>query len=340
MSSAKVIAAAAVKDEKKKTICGGCGSELEPDQLGIQCVQGHHFCTECSTHIVDLFFANPQKYIPLRCLQCHIELNPCVFERQLTLKQHDIYDQYMLTFVRTKESPRSDERLDHCPFCSWGSICSKQASHTFYCERPECHVVSCLTCLKACPRVKSDYPTDEELAEIEQHFICAELADDKQIVDDYLELGQKVPCPQCGLAGRKDHGCTHMACPTCAQLWCYFCGKKVEDCDKVRGGTNGIYDHNVDWNCNPNRCPMYLRQIAGVDDRWSNNEEDCLVRFHRIRTLRLLREAFEKLGQNRMDELDRHFSIISSSDFTWNEILHGDLTLIRYTNSNRTRNDS
>ncbi|CAF4019977.1 unnamed protein product [Rotaria sp. Silwood1] len=325
------IIAAAAKNEKNKTNCGSCGNGLEPDEPGIQCVQGHHFCTECSSRIVNLFFANPQKYTPLRCLQCHVELNPCVFERQLTPKQLDLYNQHMLIFVSTKEFLGPDERLDHCPFCSFGSIRSKQASHTFYCERPQCGVVSCLTCRKACPRLKNDYPTDEELAEMERHFICAELADDKQIVDDCLELGQKVPCPQCGLAGRKDHACTHMACPTCAQLWCYFCGKKVED------GTDEKYAHNVDWNCNPNRCPMYLRQIADVDDRWPDNEEDCLVRFHRIRTLGLLREAFDKLGQNRMDELDRHFNIISSSDFTWDEILHEDLTLIRCTDSSGTR---
>ncbi|CAF4033317.1 unnamed protein product, partial [Rotaria sp. Silwood1] len=40
------------KQEKKKTICGACGHELEPDHPGIQCVQGHHFCTECSANIV------------------------------------------------------------------------------------------------------------------------------------------------------------------------------------------------------------------------------------------------------------------------------------------------
>ncbi|CAF3011052.1 unnamed protein product [Rotaria sp. Silwood2] len=323
----------APKDEKKKTICGGCESGLELDQPGIQCVQGHHFCTECSSHIVNLVFANPEKYIPLRCLQCHVELNPCVFERQLTPEQLNIFNQHLLVFVWAKDFLGQDERIDYCPFCSFGSIRSKQASHTFYCARPECDIVSCLTCQKACPKVKNNYPTDEELAEMERHFICAELADDKQIVDGYLELGQKVPCPNCGLAGRKDHGCTHMTCPTCAQVWCYFCGKKVEDCDREQGGENGIHDHNVQWDCNPNRCPIYLKQIADVDDRWPDNEEDCLVRFHRIRTLRLLREAFEKLGLNRMDELDRHFNIISSSDYTWDEILHGDLTLIRFSNS-------
>ncbi|CAF1541103.1 unnamed protein product [Rotaria sp. Silwood1] len=318
------------KQEKKKTICGACGNELEPDHSGIQCVQGHHFCTECSANIVRLFFSEPQNYIPLRCVQCHIDLNPSVFERQLTLEQIDFYHQNMLRFVWSKDFLEEGERLDYCPFCTFAAIRNINASHIFFCQHPQCLKVSCLICRKACPKFQNDYGTDDELDEMEKHFKCAELANDKHIVDQYLESGQKIACPKCGLAGMKDDACTHMTCPTCSQLWCYFCGKKVEDCERARDGTNGIFDHNHNWNCNPNRCPMYFTQICDIDDRWPDDEEQCLVMFHRNRSLCLLREVYQKLGKERMDELDHHFNIISTCGFTLEEILNEDLTLIKY----------
>jgi hypothetical protein len=329
--------------EKKKTTCGSCETELAPDHPGIQCIQAHHYCTECSTHIVNLFFSDPQHYTPLRCVQCHVELNPSVFERQLTAEQLSFYYQNMLVLVWAKEFLAEDERLDHCPFCCFAVIRSIHDPNFIYCGHPECGIISCLICRKACPKITGMYCNDEELAAMEKHFTCTVLADDKHEFDRYLELGQKVPCPNCNLAGMKDDACTHMTCPTCSQLWCYFCGKKTEDCDKEQGGNNGIFDHNQNWESNRNRCPMYLTQIYDIDDRWPDDEEQCLVMFHRNRSLRLLREVYEKLGKERIDELDRHFNIIGASGFTLDEILDEDLTLIRYQNTNpplRIRGDN
>jgi len=326
------------KEDKKKTFCGGCNTELEADHSGIQCIQAHHYCTECSTHIVNLFFSDPQHYTPLRCVQCHVELNPSVFERQLTAEQLNFYQQHMLVLVWAKELLNDDERLDNCPFCSFAVIRNINDTNILYCDHPECRKISCLICRKACPTILNDYGSDEEIDEMEKHFTCAFLADDKHKFDQYLELGQKVPCPNCSLAGMKDDACTHMTCPTCSQLWCYFCGKKVEDCDKTQNGTNGIYDHNHSWEYNPKRCPMYLTQICDIDDRWPDgNEEQCLVMFHRNRSLRLLREVYEIIGEERINELDQHFNILNTCGFTLDEILHEDLTLIKHRNNMPSR---
>jgi len=317
-----------VKSDKKKTICGACNSELEPDHSGIQCIQAHHFCPECSVNIVKLFFSDPHSYIPLRCVQCHIELNPSVFERQLTNEQLEFYNTNMLFLLWEKEL-NADERFDHCPFCSYGVIRAKDDSLIFYCQHPDCGKTSCLVCRKACPKFSSFYGTDEQIEEMDRHFRCIELAKDKAIFDQALEAGQKVSCPNCNLSGMKDDACTHMTCPTCSQLWCYFCGKKVEDCDKQPNGNSGIFDHNRDWNRNVNRCPMYLTQLVDIDTAWPDGDEElCLMRFHRIRSLRLLREVYNQLGEQRMNVLDEHFHLLRSCGFTLDEILHEDLTLI------------
>ena len=101
---------------------------------------------------------------------------------------------------------------------------------------------------------------------------CASLRAAKEAIDTAMEHGSKMPCPECGLAGRKDEACTHMSCPRCHTPWCYVCGLSVRECDKAapRPGrpVDDIFLHNVDWEVNEKRCPMYLTQILEVNSEW------------------------------------------------------------------------
>lgn len=320
----------ATKSDKKSIICGACMSDLEPDHSGIQCVQGDHFCSDCSKQIVKMFFAEPQSHIPLRCVQCHIELNLSVFERQLTPEQLEFYHQHMLVLVWAKDLVGEGERLDNCPFCCNAVIRSIGDTSIFYCDRHDCRKTSCLVCRKECPKSIDGYLREDDEIEMIKHFRCSDLAEYKSIFDKAIENGQKVSCPKCGLGGMKDDSCTHMTCPTCTQIWCYFCGKALQDCDRHRGEKdNGIYDHNYHWDTNPNRCPMYFTQLQDVDRRWPDNDADCLMMFHRIRSLSLLRDVFKEIGSRRVQELNEHFNVLNSCGFTREEILNEDLTLVR-----------
>ncbi|CAF1288198.1 unnamed protein product [Didymodactylos carnosus] len=200
------------KGKSKATICGSCQEELEPDHSGIQCVQGHHFCPVCSQNIVTMFFSDPRSYTPLKCLQCNILLNVSVFERQLEPHQIEHYRTIMLTLVYAKDILTEGEELLHCSFCSYAEIRPK-GTDFLYCRHEDCSKVSCLICLKECPKFEENYDDDEDedefqqkTDEMEKHFMCVQLKDDKKIIDDAIEQGQKLPCPQCGLAGMKDDG--------------------------------------------------------------------------------------------------------------------------------------
>jgi hypothetical protein len=63
-------------------------------------------------------------------------------------------------------------------------------------------------------------------------------------------------------------------------------------------------------------------QDDGIDSR-------CLDRFHRIRTLRKLREAYMSVGAEIFDRLHGRFGSVRDCGFTIDEILHADLDFIK-----------
>ena len=76
-----------------------------------------------------------------------------------------------------------------------------------------------------------------------------------------------------------------MLCDKCNTDWCYMCGKAEKDLDKEDPNAN-IYSHNANWSDHvESRCPMYLTEIQDYDKNWKDNEEECLNRFHRIKTI-------------------------------------------------------
>jgi hypothetical protein len=115
----------------------------------------------------------------------------------------------------------------------------------------------------------------------------------------------------------------------------------VEKCDKAKGKTS-IYEHNEGFQKNPKRCPMYLNQLQTVDEEWSvenlrgtleenEDEEDeeideeeveilCVNKFHRWKTLRLLKELKDDLGPEKWNALKATFHTVRECGFTDDEI--------------------
>lgn len=171
---------------------------------------------------------------------------------------------------------------------------------------------------------------------------CASLRDAKQKVDKALELGSKMPCPSCNLLGRKDDSCCHMSCPRCQTSWCYICGLSVEACDKApprgpRLSGNDIFLHNVDWETNPARCPMYLTQILEIDPSWLGqdwNEGDevdddrLLSYFHRWRTIKLLQSVLVEIGNSTFEQVWLHFDSVRNAGYELEDIFHTDTSML------------
>ena len=143
------------------------------------------------------------------------------------------------------------------------------------------------------------------------HFRCGELSKMKSDFEAMVEKGQQMECPKCKLAGRKDNACTHMTCPKCQNKWCYCCGLSEEDCDKDGIGVT-IYDHNIGWLYNEKRCPMYLVEIFQVDERWPEDDQECIDRFHGLLTKKLLKKKIEEIGNDNWNFLLEQFDSIKN----------------------------
>ena len=160
----------------------------------------------------------------------------------------------------------------------------------------------------------------DEIDELRHRSRCVEYRYCKQLIDKAIENGSVRQCPHCELTGVKDNNCTHMVCARCRGKWCYFCGKKEEDCNVDEDDDPNLSEHNNDWQSNADRCPMYLDNVHEIDDRWPMNDQDCLEYFHRCQTLRNLYEVLELIGEESLHELNDQFGIIDRCGYSIDDI--------------------
>lgn len=214
------------------------------------------------------------------------------------------------------------------PFCPYFEIHTTDSCSLDFltCQSPSCGVRSCLICLHA---------IDNNVDETEHRHRCADLQSYRQMIEDAIDTGSKQSCPDCDLAGLKDNGCTHMNCDRCGTTWCYLCGMSEDDCVVDDGDEQSLRAHNRDWNEHRGRCPMLLISIQELDEQWPDNDEDCLEYFHRYKTLSQLYTVMKTVGEDKLEGLNREFSLIDVTGYTIDEIKDQRYrTLINYPDEN------
>jgi hypothetical protein len=76
---------------------------------------------------------------------------------------------------------------------------------------------------------------------------------------------------------------------------------------------------------------MYLTSICDIDQSWPDDDEyECLEYFHRIHSRKYLRQAYEHLGPEIIQQLNEQFNIIDACGFTLEDIKYGIVELIDY----------
>lgn len=309
-------AAKSKKGAPARPQCVSCMDDIrENDALKLSCQSGHTLCDECSAVYCESVLAEgAAAVVPNpKCCICRAPVPAVAFERSLKPNQHNTYLSYV-----AMQGLEEGESLLSCVNCSYSEV-HVDSPPLFFCKNTLCQTVHCVGCKKKFDSLDEDEDDDDAFAQGQeervQHLMCHDLRAEKAAFDQAIAAGNGMPCPGCGIVGRKDGMCTHMSCPGCGTVWCYLCGLSVEECDKaVRSGAAAdepIYGHNEDWMNHPTRCPMYITMLAGVDDDWNlvgdavdedgnfdqdRLEELCLDKFHKWRALREL-----KVGRSNLE---------------------------------------
>jgi len=326
------------KEKAQSQRCQACTYEITAEKVEenrgreLSCTMGHYFCPECVPVLLISKFngINLQMEWPFKCplsswkgCECAGTIPEAQVERSMDDKQREIY----LT-IRIMCTLQSNEKLYSCTKCPNSDIrvlaSPEQVIPLWWCSG--CGNGHCTICKQDLPEVKLD---DEKYNGAQQQIldrhlkVCAYFYKPKKIIDRAIFEGAQGQCPNCKSGGVKGNGeCTHMTCNACTGQWCYVCGLSVENCDRHNNDPS-IYAHNVNWEKNRKRCPMYLTHIRQVDGEWPRNSAGCIEMFHRRKTLNNLGRAIygpNGMGLGLYNDLCAAYNSLRNNGFSLNDI--------------------
>lgn len=143
-----------------------------------------------------------------------------------------------------------------------------------------------------------------------------------------LKAGMSRSCPNCGHDGRKDDQWVHIACEKCKTDWCYLCGAR----DIPMSGPNRHYS---DWKTKPGRCPQFLNNISGYDDRWPTGYEDAPYKkfLHKLLAYKAIQEFFKTYTKDSYSKMCEVFQNATDHSYDIEEALITDTTLLKIKSS-------
>ena len=110
-----------------------------------------------------------------------------------------------------------------------------------------------------------------------------------------------------------------MTCNSCQTRWCYVCGLKLTD---VSGESGSFSSHNQSWNTSNSKCPMYMILVHDHFADWPTDDAAALQRYHRIKTIRLLRSAVREMGRDVFEQLRERYHEVRNCGFTIDDIMN------------------
>ena len=271
---------------------------------------------------------NPYQSIPAKWFEWNTLYPEEYITTKLDADQLECYKMYL-----KRESLTSDQKIVNCFYCDSYQVWSTNpATHFFYCANSECGKAFCTLCKYPVKNNRKKRKTEQEQIdyEAEKHPNWSKFKNMRLEWELGLEKSSMrfCPNPSCKTKGAKDTEWTHMKWPTCGTSYCYFWGKAEADWDKA--DPNGkLASHNIDWDTNPNRCPLVLIDIQQIDPKWSYEDDDgCLDLLHKILIYTFVTDFREKYTPKVFDEFWSTFNIQDESQLNIKQILNTDLTMI------------
>ncbi len=159
---------------------------------------------------------NNQGLFAIKCMDC---CAPFEFEQLYAYLPPQARDQWS-TLIAINSIDQKNEMVVFCPLPN----CNKPVIVGLLNCKIEYFNIQCLYCnsntCATCRRVI----TDENSAVLHQ-TTCWSLLDLKQDIENAIELGLNMQCPnpQCNKRARKDMNCTHVSCSYCKLSYCFLC---------------------------------------------------------------------------------------------------------------------
>jgi len=283
--------------------CMACGMDLERDHTGITCMSDHHICAKngCALNFVKHVLGEGPSAIPVKCMDCHVDIVPNTFERNVPVESQA---QYTELCVLVGGAPEPGTHWHRCPLCPNMIIMIDSEGELIY-HCGHCKEATCMICSA---KVEGD-------REMERHLMqCGAHGALRNEVIEVINTASQCVCPSCKHMGQKDDACCHMTCPACHTRWCYVCGQPRDVAD------GGEYEHNVDWEGNPLRCPMYLDSVSRKNAGWPADGAAAVTHFHQRKILHALRQKVEEVGVDKMTEMLELFPS-TMEPFTMEDVL-------------------
>ncbi|CAI2364850.1 unnamed protein product [Moneuplotes crassus] len=311
--------------------CLLCFYEKKVRKMGLKCPSGHYFCPECAKSFIESGITNYDICLPYKCYKCNKE-----FELEKIFSRMSESQREKLAMYQAIEVLGQDKfEIVNCPYCDFVSVWAKNSTNNLlYCPNNECKKGSCRICFEEFKVPdKLDF-TPEEITKMEKdgilkHHECFKYKTMKEDWDEAIDQGHQRECPGCHAKGIKNTGCTSMKCPHCGTAWCYFCGLSENNCDK--SDPNGdMHKHNINWQKNKKRCPLFLLEIWNIDKRWDKNDDaKCLEFLHKILLSKAIRNFFMKYSETQFQTLCNKFADVKNHGIDLKEAKTMDLTLIK-----------
>ena len=295
--------------------CSICQDQIKES---FYCKEQHYFGIDCgcARKFLTTVFQNPNSEFPIKCPICKNQISLSLIEKSLASLPELLANFRQFMILQTLK-PGPEEIVMTCPFCNYFEVRNKNGSMFVFCQDQNCGKRSCYFCHQECPLVEG---FEDENSDTYKHFMnCFSLAEGVAELEKAVEIGMKIGCPKCGLSGVKDDNCTHITCAGCSCIYCYFCGQDDVNCNKSSSQTT-IYGHNVDWQRNPFRCPMYLQEISQIDKTWANNARESLQKFTKIRIIKKVQETIAKLGSQKFEFIEQRTGFLKKNDITRQEL--------------------
>jgi len=296
------------KNSTLKSTCPICYEELDMIEL---CPNRHQVCSECiNYHLQSFLILDPEAKISLKCTFPGCDQNMIIEQLEIILTED-------LIFALKKNDMMSKFKFpDHlsivnCPLCpklSCATYLIDRNDHPQFVDCSLCRKSLCLLCFK------EKNVTEED---INIHKKCKSLYSVYRSPEKFMDFNLSFSCKKCKSKYIKENmaqnmkakfgECSHIMCNQCNKNSCYFC---MGHFDNVNKSDCDFNSHNIEYETNSKRCPLYMNYLANIEElkHWPQDDKKANKMFNQYKVESSMSKIISIFGKEELIEALNNFS--------------------------------